>query len=418
MGRSPEQARTVAAAAFASQQELRSLGAIMLVPPTATAATPEGALSAAGTSKEAMSVQGLKCAAQVITRRMHWESQEDASVQLQPRGHSLMLRWRRSEDPETAEDVAPTPLAPPTKVRMVCALDIEVLATEDAAQKSQSVLRNWAERLTWKHSQGCFTPPLSAPPLMEVGRRGTLAEVSFWANRETAAVLMKNSGATGGVFYRPWADKSLPQDAHGIECKVTRITLPENSRLTPQQCWGRLKDQPWFGGLAHSGDARKIAVRKWGEKTPFPPQVLTTIEQLTGASTAPPIVRARVRGYGADFPERVAEETRAVLGRGVKCVKCTWVRNSGLVRPVYDVELSGVPEGWKGAVTTSQDTRLWDKHWALVHVARPTADEYCGVKPREKLKKPLKPVVGLEQEPAMENGMEEDQTSDSDEDIL
>ena len=51
-------------------------------------------------------------------------------------------------------------------------------------------------------------------------------------------------------------------------------------------------------------------------------------------------------------------------------------------------------------------------------MARPTAVEYCGVKPREKLKKPLKPVDGLEQEPAMENGMEEDQTSDSDEDIL
>ena len=53
-----------------------------------------------------------------------------------------MLRWRRADDPENAEDVAPVPLAPTTKVRMVCALDIEALATEDAAQKSQSVLRN------------------------------------------------------------------------------------------------------------------------------------------------------------------------------------------------------------------------------------------------------------------------------------
>lgn len=418
VGRSPEQARSVAAAAFASQPELRSLGALFLVSPAVAAATPEGALQAAGTSKEAMFVQGLKCAAQVITRRLNWEAQEDPSVQLQPRGHSLMLRWRRSDDPESAEDVSPAPLAPPTKVRMVCALDIEVLATEDAAQKSQNVLRNWAERLAWRHSQGCFSPQLAAPPLMEVGRRGALAEVSFWTNRETAAAMMKSSGAAGGVFYRPWADRSLPQDAHGIECRIARIVLPENSRLTPQQCWGRLKDQSWFGGLAHSGDPRKIAVRKWGEKSPFPPQVLTTIEQLTGASAAPPLVRARVRGYGEDFPEKAAEETRTALGQGVTCVKCTWIRSSGLVRPVYDVELAGLPEGWKGAVTMSQDTRLWDKRWALVRVARATAAEYHGVGPREKLPQPQRPGDGLDEEPAVEHGMEEDQASGSDEDIL
>lgn len=418
MGRSAEQARNVAAAAFVAQPELRSLGAIILVPPTAAATTPEGALQAAGTTKEAMSVRDLKCSMQVMTKRLSWEAREDPSLQLQPRGHSLMLRWRRADDPEIMEDVAPMPLAPPTKVRMVCALDTGVLATEEAAQKSQNALRNWAERLTWRHSQALFSPCPAAPPLMEVGRRGALAEVSFWTNRETAAAMMRNSGAAVGVFYRPWADKSLPQDAHGIECRIVRIALPENSKLTPQQCWGRMKDQLWFGGLAHSADTRRIAVRKWGEKAPFPPQVLTTIEQLTGASAAPPLVRARVRGYGEDFPEKAAEEARAALGQGVTCVKCTWVRSSGLVRPVYDVELTGLPEGWKGAVTTSQDTRLWDKRWALVQVARTAAAEYRGVGPREKLAQPQKPAEGLEQEPAVEHGMEEDQASGTDEDIL
>ena len=67
VGRSLEQARSAAAGAFTMQPELRSMGALVLVPPTAAAATPEGALQSVGTSKDAMNVQGLKCAAQDIT---------------------------------------------------------------------------------------------------------------------------------------------------------------------------------------------------------------------------------------------------------------------------------------------------------------------------------------------------------------
>ena len=129
-------------------------------------------------------------------------------------------------------------------------------------------------------------------------------------------------------------------------------------------------------------------------------------------------MRARVRGYGEDFLERAAEETRLALGQGVTCVKCTWIRGSGLVRPVYDVELARLREGWQGAVTMSQDTRLWDKRWALVHVARTTAAEYRGVGSKEKLPLPQRPGDRLDQELAVEQGMEEDANSGSDGDIL
>ena len=60
-------------------------------------------------------------------------------------------------------------------------------------------------------------------------------------------------------------------------------------------------------------------------------------------------------------------EADKVFGANVVSVKHTrHLQKSGLERPVYDVELTGVPPTWEGEVVPAGDSRMPDKKWQRI----------------------------------------------------
>uniref|UniRef100_A0A7S4LEV1 Uncharacterized protein n=1 Tax=Eutreptiella gymnastica TaxID=73025 RepID=A0A7S4LEV1_9EUGL len=69
----------------------------------------------------------------------------------------------------------------------------------------------------------------------------------------------------------------------------------------------------------------------------------------------------------ASGDQQVAQrEAIKVFGAGVKVMSIRHLQRSGMVRPVYDVELKGVPAGWEGSKVPAADTRLRERSWQRV----------------------------------------------------
>ena len=47
----------------------------------------------------------------------------------------------------------------------------------------------------------------------------------------------------------------------------------------------------------------------------------------------------------------------------IRVRRCTQLAHSSLNRPVFDLELEGVPEDWQGVRLGAHDTRLPDRLW-------------------------------------------------------
>ena len=67
--------------------------------------------------------------------------------------------------------------------------------------------------------------------------------------------------------------------------------------------------------------------------------------------------------------------------------RCTQLAHSTLDRPVFDVELEGVPEGWQGLLLGAPDTRLPDRTWERT-TRSSRQGRYHPVGPRARMTRP------------------------------
>ena len=109
-------------------------------------------------------------------------------------------------------------------------------------------------------------------------------------------------------------------------------------------------------------------VHFWGTKSASPAVVAHTAG-LLGTPALSEITSVRVRGYPAqlglaldDYAQlrRYAKETSG-SEVNIRVDRCTQLAHSTHDRPVFDLELEGVPEDWQGVRLGSPDTRLLDR---------------------------------------------------------
>ena len=108
-----------------------------------------------------------------------------------------------------------------------------------------------------------------------------------------------------------------------------------------------------FPGLVDRGAPGNVGVRIWGAK-PADPKVVAHIAGLLGARAPAQTTSVRVGGYPAQGDLAVDEYAQLrryaweAFGPEVPiCVhRCTQLAHSTLDRPVFDLELEGVPKDW------------------------------------------------------------------------
>ena len=125
-----------------------------------------------------------------------------------------------------------------------------------------------------------------------------------------------------------------------------------------------------FTGLVDGGARGNPGVRVWGAK-PADPKVVAHIANLLGAPAPALTTSVLVRGYST--PLGLAVDEYAQLWRyaqeafrpdvPIRVHRCTQLAHSTLDRPVFDLELEGVPEDWHGERLGAPDTRLPDRTW-------------------------------------------------------
>ena len=123
-----------------------------------------------------------------------------------------------------------------------------------------------------------------------------------------------------------------------------------------------------FAGLVDRGAPGNVGIRVWGAK-PAGPKVVAHIGNPLGAPA--PAQTTSVRGYPAQLGLAVDEYAKlrryAQEAFGpevpVRVHRCTQVAHITLDRPVFDLELEGVPEDWQGVRLGAPDTRLPDRCW-------------------------------------------------------
>ena len=125
-----------------------------------------------------------------------------------------------------------------------------------------------------------------------------------------------------------------------------------------------------FAGLVDGGAPGNVGVRVWGTK-PADPKVVAPIAGLLGAPALTQTTFVRVRGYPAQLGlavdkyaqlRRYAQEAFG-LEVTIRVHRCTQLAHSTLDRPVFDLELEGVPEDWQDVRLGAPDTRFPDRLW-------------------------------------------------------
>ena len=202
---------------------------------------------------------------------------------------------------------------------------------------------------------------------MVVRKRGGWLEVTMALPYPLVQQVLKQSSAREGVEYRLFLSKDVKIE--GLQAHMCWVKLLEAKPIA--QLHQAPAGQPWFAGLLSGDKPDRVGVRVWGG--PVQQQVRAEIASLLGIKFQAPTTTVRVRGYGLSFglvsgDQQVAQrEADKVFGANVVSVKHTrHLQKSGLERPVYDVELTGVPPTWEGEVVPAGDSRMPDKKWQRI----------------------------------------------------
>ena len=160
-----------------------------------------------------------------------------------------------------------------------------------------------------------------------------------------------------------------------------------------------------FPGSVDGGGPGNVGVRVWGAKAAGP-KVPAHIASLLGAPAPAQTMSVRVRGNPAQLD--LALDEYAQLRRYAQeafgpeapiCVhRCTQLAHSTLDRPVFDLELEGVPEDWQGVRQGAPDTRLPDRTWERT-TRNSRQGRYQPMRPRARMTRPKGPDV-VQQQPA------------------
>ena len=184
-------------------------------------------------------------------------------------------------------------------------------------------------------------------------------------------LVMRTSGKARGMHFRP-------SIVTGTVCQhpvfVLWLKQPLERRGPSPEVWKTLTEdqelRSMFAGLVDGGAPGNVGVRVWGAK-PADHKVVAHIANLLGASAPAQTTSVQVRGYPAQLG--LAVDEYAQLRRyaheafgpevPIRVHRCTQLAHNTLNRPVFDVELEGVPKDWQGVRLGASDTRLPDRCW-------------------------------------------------------
>ena len=406
IGRSWSKARAMAGEAMAKWSAVEEVSSVHLVPPKRGAAeTTAAALVAVGANGTKIRLQGMECRAQLLCQRLEWDV-EGGGPPVTPEGHVLVLTWRRAaEKVNGGMEALMRGLTTPAgdgdgTVGLWCHLQRHQLLPqhqqeEAKAPPSQQRLQRWAKEEVWSHLQGGCQLDLPMPPIMDVRQADGSAEtlVELQLPLAMASKAMWWTGSRVGVGFRPHLGGNA---ARGVDHVVHRVAVPvELQGMGVQHWWGKLQASAWFGGLTPDSTPRKLGIRCWGtERRGLGEVGREAIGAILEFEVPPEKVRVRVYGYPTSFQYAARAEVRRLVGPEVRVVGApTHMASSGMRRPIFDMWLSGVPDGWTGGVMElSPDSRTPPKRYVLVESAPKAATVYRAVARSRALPRPEPPA--------------------------
>ena len=169
-------------------------------------------LRALGATREEMAIEGANLVVQLAPSRTAWEAEEEGVPPQMHPGVQAMLIWTRAGEhglPVVCDiDLPALPALETWKV--ACQLDLHKLMAPDVQGKMKT--EAWAKKEAWKRC-GQQVPSCAArsPPPMSVAIKGATIEVEVPVKVEEAIELMKVTGSTAGVAFRPWITDDIPE---------------------------------------------------------------------------------------------------------------------------------------------------------------------------------------------------------------
>ena len=305
------------------------------------------------------------------------------------------------DDRETAElpDVDPALLDPvPATVRVVCVLDPAVPADADVRRLHVGAFgKDHASR----HLRPLMGAALPQPPPMQAAIRGSMVEVSTNPPSSVALLVLRASGKARGVHFRPWIVTSAacqhpayvlwfkqPPERRGPSPEVWED--PRRGRGAPLHVrggwWTGAPPATWGSAF---GELSRRTPRWWRTSPTFwvPRPRRRPRPCVSGATPRNWAWRwTSMRNSGAT-PERRLGPRRPSASTAAR----SW-RTAPLDRPVFDLELEGVPEDWQGVRLGAPDTRLPDWTWEWTTRAS-RQGRYQPVGPRARMTRPKGPDV-------------------------
>lgn len=320
-------------------------------------------LAALGTSREGMAIEGTELVVQLSRTREPWEVEEDGLGPQIPPGVQGILVWSRTEEdvqPPVADQEIEAPPAPQTW-KAACQLDMNKLMDREVQGKVRT--EAWAKKEAWKRCgnvvPGC---KVRLPPPMGVGLRGPLLDVEIPLDVGEVLQLMKASGMVPGVSFRPWMTRDMPE---ALQASVH--WLKEDSPVTGlglQARYAKLKNFEWFRGLVQGDGPMRYGVRAAGQTMDWNHR--TEMCQALGLEAQQARVRVQVQGHDYRFDRKAAQmEAQQIFGSdsSIKVVD-VWHRSGTRVdRPVYDLQVEGIPPDWEAHRLVPLDPRCPSVTW-------------------------------------------------------
>ena len=293
----------------------------------------------------------------------------------------------------------PAPLDPvPATVRVVCVLDPAVLADADVRRLHVGAFGKAAQAA---HGGGPAPFPPHAGRNPGLNGRGLHRPPLVCGPAGDARQLQGPGGAL----------PALDRHRRGLQhpAYVLWFKQPPERRGPSPEVWKTLAEdgelRSMLAELVDGGAPGNVGVSFWGAN-PADPKVVAHIANLLGAPAPAQTTSVRVRGYPAQLCLAVDEYAqlwryaREAFGleAPIRVHRCTQLAHSTLARPVFDLELEGVPEDWQGVRLGVPDTRLPDRTWERTTRA-PRQGCYQPVGARARMTRPKGPDV-VQQQPS------------------
>ena len=378
-------------------------------------------LTPLGRSVDSLDVEGSDLSIHVLTANMQWTAKDDSQGAFYPGTHSILLIWTKRKEGAAPQPVQETHPHPQRRLsttegtaKMVCSLDTNVVPLPADTTKA----RGWAREEVWRRISALAPGKLANLPPLTMGQRGSKIEVTTVLPGAAIHGLLRESGKQAGVEYRLFMDPSTPASQGPHAAHMVWLKLPEGK--TGEQAWGLLAPSKEFAGILAGNQPGKIGVRIWG---PHRPESRAAVENLLGLSPTLVTKRVRVRGYSISMgvteigrTSEAQKEADTIFGEQVvQVTQCHHMQSSGLVRPTFDLEVTGLPQDWTGQQIPAPDTRLPPRSWTLVSRQRkPTALKAVGRSTA--LPKPVL-VPAPPPEPAREGQMTDETMEDDEEEV-